>query len=100
MSVESFELPQDLVSAFKTMIATFAGIGNATNAASNDAFLAQISANQQLLMQFPNADDQMTKIMDQLTAAKTASRQRSVQDPEEEKKGPASNESSMRVVTD
>ena len=54
MSVESFELPQELINCFKQLFNGFAGIGNEANAEANTAFLAELAKHREVLMQFPD----------------------------------------------
>ena len=69
MSVETFEAPAPLVNSFKTMLDEFAGIGAEANTSANNAFLAELRKNNDLLMQFPTAEAQSSKIMEQLFSA-------------------------------
>ena len=90
MSVESFELPQELINCFKQLFNGFAGIGNEANAEANTAFLAELAKHREVLMQFPDKTNQVNTILAQLGRAGEISAA-SVQDPEveEEKKVPA-----------
>ena len=69
MSVETFEAPAPLVNSFKTMLDEFAGIGSEANTSANNAFLAELRKNNDLLMQFPTAEAQSSKIIEQLFSA-------------------------------
>ena len=72
MSVESFELPQPLISSFKAMVNTFAGVGDDANKTTNDAFLAELRKSNDVLMQFPVKEAQAEQIMAQLISCKDA----------------------------
>ena len=63
MSVESFELPQELISALKAMIKQFSGVGSEANHSLNSDFIAELNKNQEVLMQFPDQKSQIDKIM-------------------------------------
>ena len=95
MSVESFEVPKPLIDALKNMLDDFAGIGNEANRESNEALLSELSKHQEILMQFPDANNQADKIMEKLTSVRDsmkrsevteASRKAPGNDPEEEEK--------------
>lgn len=63
MSVESFELPDPLISAFKAMLGTFSGVGQEGNHETNSIFLAELSKNKEILHQFPDKDLQQAKMI-------------------------------------
>jgi len=63
MSVETFELPTELINSFKTMVNTFSGIGQEGNGTSNDKFLTQLRKSNEVLMQFPDKENQVNKMM-------------------------------------
>ena len=54
MSVESFEVPQSMIAAAKSMLDEFAGIGAEANASTNEALLKELRKHSELLMQFPD----------------------------------------------
>ena len=62
MSVESFEVPLPVINAMKSMIFEFSGIGNEANISNNEAFIAEIRKNQEVLMQFPDKENQWNRI--------------------------------------
>lgn len=50
MSVDSFTLPDSLINTFKKMVGEFQGIGNESNKANNEEFIAGLRENLEVLM--------------------------------------------------
>ena len=85
MSVESFELPADLINTLNMCLNEFAGIGVESNRSNNEALMAELAKNTEVLMQFPDKNNQQAKLMEQLARVKDLKVTTSVvQDPEQE----------------
>jgi len=57
LSVESFELPDSIINTVNMTLNEFAGIGAEANQSNNNALLAELQKNTQVLMQFPDKNN-------------------------------------------
>jgi hypothetical protein len=57
MSVESFELPAYLINTLNMCLNEFAGIGVESNRSNNEALMAELAKNTEVLMQFPDKNN-------------------------------------------
>ena len=106
MSVESFEVPQELINTLNKCFNEFAGVGMESNHSNNAELIKELNKNTEVLMQFPDKTNQLAKLMEQLARVKEMKVASQGYNPEqeEETKGQSAasgkQSNNIRTVTD